>query len=543
MLRPHGRRAAFFFLCLTLAGCSGASSVTRRNAPDTVVVRSQQEPDRLNPTLSSALSVVDVCTPMMNGLVGLDDHMHPYPDLLTVLPTPENGLVLPEGAGMKVIYHLRPNVRFHDGLPLTSHDVVFVWKMHMDPKVLVASRDGYDQITRIDTPDPLTAVIHFKRPYAPYLWLFSLPNDPILPAHLLEHSPDLNLDAFNRAPVGTGPFKFKEWVAGDHVGMDANPDYFGGPPKLKHLYFKFIPDDNAAFIQLANGDIDVYADFNLGQLGALKQLPYIKLANVPALTFEQISFNLDKPICRERAVRVALALAINKAELSHRIFHDVWPVAHSTEHPLSWSYNPRLTDYPYDPAQARQMLSNAGWQPGPDGIRVKNGRRLSLTIISTAGRKIREQAELVLAGYFKAVGAELKIQNVEGGLLFAGSPTGLLQNGQYELSLFAWSSSVDPSGNFGLWHSKQVPPEGGNTTRFRDPEMDHVLEIGNHELNQKIRQGAYWRMGEILSREEPIIPLVYWTELHGVNRALRNFRANPTSSRYVWNVKDWYIAP
>lgn len=530
---------------LGLGGCGATSgAVPRRNAPDTVVVRSQQEPDRLNPTLTNSIAAVDVCTPMFNGLVGVDDRMQYYPDLLTVVPTLDNHGVELEGDGMRVTYHLRPGVTFHDGVPLTSHDVWFNWKLHMDPRALVSSRDGYDQITRIDTPDPTTAIVHFRRPYAPYLGLFALPGDPILPAHRLEHSQDVNLDGFNRAPVGTGPFRFRRWVSGDYVELEAFPAHFRGAPRLRKLYFKFIPDDNAAYLQLANGDVDVAADLNLNQLPAARLLPHVAIANVPSLTFEQISFNLERSLGKERSVRQALAQAIDKRELAHRVFKNVWPVAHTSEHPLSWAYNPRLREpYPYNPPRARALLEAAGWKLGPDGIRTRRGTRLSFTLTSTAGRKIREQTELVLVGYFKAIGVELKLKNVEGGLLFAGYPSGLLQGGKYDLALFAWTASVDPSGNFGLWHSRQVPPEGGNTTRFRHPEMDRVLEIGNRELRPAARQSAYWRMGDLLQAELPILPLVYWTELHGVNRALQGFRAHPTSCRFVWNVKEWSLRP
>lgn len=530
---------ALALLVLSASACASSDArVERRNAPDTVVIRSQQEPDKLNRYLSNAISTVDVCTPMTNGLVGVNDQMHYYPDLATVLPTVENGLVKREGKGMAVTYKLRPNVRFHDGHPFTSNDVRFVWKMHQDPKVLVTSREGYDKITAVDTPDPLTAVVHYKEPYAPYLEMFST----ILPAHLLEKSPDLNRDPYNRAPVGTGPFKFKEWVAGDHVGMVANPDYFGGAPKLAKLYVKFVPDDNAAFIQLANGDIDVYADFNLEQVKAAKRLPHVRIDNVPSLTFEQLAFNLEKPVFKERAVRVALAHAIDKEELARTLYKGIWPVAHSTEHPLAWSFNPKLGAlYPFDPGKARAILDEAGWKPGPDKIRVKDGRRLSFTVNSTAGRKIREQVELVLAGYFKAVGAEMKIQNVEGGLLFAGYPSGLLNGGKFEAALYANTTSVDPAANMSSWHSRMVPPTGVNNTRFKDAELDRVLEEGNVKLSKSERQPLYWRMSEILGREVPTIPLAYWTEMHGVNRRLKGFKGNPTSSRFVWNVKDWEI--
>lgn len=498
----------------------------------------------LNPMLTDALSAIDVCTPVFSGMVGIDDHMRFYPDLCTVVPTVRNGLVKREGAGMEVIYHLRPGVKWHDGAPFTSHDVWFNWKYVMDPRVLVTSRDGYDLITAVDTPDPLTAVVHYKLPYGPYLGIFSLPSYPMLPAHLLEHSPDPQHDAFNRAPIGTGPFRFVRWEAGEDVELAANPDYYRGKPRLKHLFFKFVPDDNAAFIQLTNGDVDVYSDFNLDQKPPLARYPDVSLSQVPSLTFEQLSFNLDDPILKDVIVRRAIAHAIDKAQISKTVYRGLWPVATCTEHPLAWDFPPHHREpYPYDPAKARKMLAVDGWLPGPDGIRVKDGKRLALTIMSTAGRKTREEDELILKGYLQAIGIDLSIQNTSGELLFAAYPAGLLQAGKYQCALFAWSSSVDPADNLSLWSSTQIPPRGENTCRIRDPELDRVLLLGERTLDEAARRPYYLEMTRILDREEPLVPLVYWTELHGVNRQLRNFRPNPTSSRFLWNCQDWYISP
>jgi len=126
-------------------------------------------------------------------------------------------------------------------------------------------------------------------------------------------------------------------------------------------------------------------------------------------------------------------------------------------------------------------------------------------------------------------------------LLFASYPTGLLQSYKYDTALFAYSTGVDPSDNLANWHSHQVPPEGQNTTHFINAEMDRVLDEGNRTLARKDRQPLYWKMTDILNANLPVIPLVFWTEMHGVNRHLMNFRANPSSSRFVWNVQDWYI--
>ncbi|HEY9722291.1 MAG TPA: peptide ABC transporter substrate-binding protein, partial [Oscillatoriaceae cyanobacterium] len=389
---------------LVLSGCA-ADRVT--NNGDMIVFSEQQEPDALNPIISDMLATVDATSPILEGLATVDDKLNYVPVLATTVPTVENGLVKIEGKQMVVTWPLRHGVLWQDGKPFTSADVKFTYDVIMAPDVKVITRDGYDKITKVETPDPYTVRVTFKQVYATYPLLFGT----ILPQHLLwkdlrDSKGDLiNKDPFNRHPIGTGPFKFKEWVSGDHITMTRFNRYWRGKPKVSALEMRIVPDENAAFTLLKSGDIDIYQSAAIAQYNALRKLKHVTINPQPALMWELISFDLKKPILQDLRVRQAIAYAINKPQISDKIYQGLFPVAYSDQSPLSWAYNKKLESmYAYNPDKARQLLDAAGWKAGYDGIRVKDGKRLSIRISTTTGRKPRELTEQVLRYYLKQVG-------------------------------------------------------------------------------------------------------------------------------------------
>ncbi len=548
-----GRRKALGIALLAatvVAACEPSKSpdgrTTGTSSPTgpTVVFQSQQEPDSLNTIISDMVASRDATTPMMSGLVTVNDQMAYIADLAEKVPTVENGGVKMAGKTMTVTYKLR-TAKWHDGKPLTSDDVKFTWDVMMNPTVRATTREGYDKIAGVDTPDPQTVVLRFKEVYAPYLNLFGT----IVPRHLLEADVKneerpgdsrFNHSDWNRHPIGSGPFKFKEWVAGDHISYQANPDYYGTKPKLSGLVFKIVPDENTAFVQLKSGDIDIYQSAALTQYEQLKGLSEITVYETPGLTYEHIDINLDHPVLKDPAVRRAMTLAINKDEISKKIYKGLYKPAYTDQSPLSYVYNAQTEAInAYNPAEARKVLDAAGWKPGQDGIRAKDGKVLSFTIASTTGRKPRELTEQVLIQYFKEVGIGLKISNVPGPKLF-GRPDGLLYSGNFDLSLYAWTTSPDPS-NITLWHSKQIPPGGQNYVRYRNPEIDRLTEEGTRVVDKAKRAEIYKRIQAIMAEDIPMIPMLYWTTLDAVNKRIKGFKPNPTNSGNLWNCQEWYV--
>jgi peptide/nickel transport system substrate-binding protein len=533
----HGdlkRGSLLLLAAVVLAGCPQRAG-TRDDNARTIVVRSPQEPDGLNPYLTGMSAAVDAYQPIFSGLLAVDDQLHFVPDLALEVPTPENGGVASEGKGMVVTYHLRHGVRWHDGRPFTSKDVAFTQKVIADPKVLVVERQGHDLIDRVETPDPYTAKVHFREVYAPYLQLFKA----ILPAHILEHEADINHCAFNRAPVGTGPFKFDNWRSGDRLAYKANPDYFRGAPAFDRLEFKVVPDDNAAFVQLKNGVIDVYQTVNLSQYRAVQKLEGVKVYTTPALLWEHLSFNTEKAFFKDVRVRQAIAMAIDKNVLSDKVYDGVYKPAWCDQNPRSWAYSPDLVnDWPYDPARAARLLDEAGWKPGADGVRVKDGKRFSVSFSTTAGKKNRETAQLLIRHFLKQVGIEVKIANYAGVSLFGAYPTGIIKSGKFDMAMWAWETGPDPD-NLNSWHSDRIPPNGSNQTRYRNKDLDHVLEAATRTFRQNERQALYRKASHILAKDLPNIPLLYWTVLDAATTRLEGFRPNPSSAGNLWNVYEW----
>jgi peptide/nickel transport system substrate-binding protein len=531
---------------LCLDGCAGQKQLQSNGF--TIVFHQQQEPDALNSMISDMVATSDAVRPIQEGLVAVDDQLRVVPVLATVVPSVENGLVkaLPKGQGMVVTWPLRRGVTWHDGKPFTADDVSFTYRVIMHKNTRIATRDGFDKISRVEILDPYTIRFTFRQIYAPHELLWHN-TGAILPKHVLEsyiQDPDgdsINKAPFNRHPVGTGPFKFKEWVSGDHITMVANERYWRGRPKVDALTMRIVPDENAAFTLLKSGELDLYQSASINQFSALKKLDHVRLSAMPSLTWEHLDFNLGLPIFKDLRVRRAIAYAIDKEQISSKIYHGLYAVAHSDLAPLSWAYNRSVENrYPHNPAQARRLLDEAGWHPGFDGIRVKDGKRFSIRISTTAGRKTRELTELVLKHYLKKVGIELVIDNAPGAILFGPYPTGILKGLKFEMAMSAWSAAPDPD-NFSLWHSSQIPPNGQNHVQFRDTELDQLLTDGTRSLRRDERRRIYQRAAEILADKLPMIPLLYWSQLDPINVRVRHFKPNPSSMGNIWNCYEWEV--
>ncbi len=532
-----------FVAAILMTGCSPQGEPRVASTPGkpiqggTVIVQEQQEPDALNKAISSMMASTNVLTPLMGGLVTYDDKLNYLPDLAEEVPTLANGGVKLDGDRMVVTYKLRKGVRWHDGHPLTAEDVAFTQSVYMNSKVKVISREGYNKVSRVEIVDPHTVRIHFKQRFAPYVEMY----DKLLPKHLLEKSPDLNKDPFNRAPVGAGPFKFESWKSGDSITLVANPDYWRGKPKIDRIIYKFVPDENSAFVQLKSGGLHVYQHAAITQYKALKRLPGVTIYETPAATYEHLDMNLDKPYFQDKRVRKAIAHAINKPEISKYIFKGLWQEAWSDKSPLNYHYNPAVENlYPYDPELAKRLLDEAGWKVGPDGTRVKDGQRFAIKISTTAGRKPRELTELLVQHYLKQVGIQVTIDNYPGAILFGPHPDGHLRGGKFDMALYAWVSPVDPN-NLNLWHSNSIPPNGQNSVRWRNPEMDAMLEAGLVTLDREERRRIYQRAQAILAEDVPMIPLLWWTNLDVASSKLLNFKPSGSANGNFWNAHEWQL--
>lgn len=523
-----------------LSGCSGKKSEVQQPAKQLqqggqLVYGSLQEPNTLNPLLSDLLATAEVGSLIFSGLVVTNDRGQWVPDLAAEVPSLQNGGVSPDG--LTVTYRLRPGVVWHDGTPFTANDVKFTWQTIMNKRNEGISREGYDRITSIEVPDKQTVVIRFRDFYAPYLTLFPV----VLPQHKLEGVEDLAKAPFNRSPVGTGPFKFREWRIADAIVLDANPSYHLRKPVLDSIVYRIIPDMTILLSQLKAGTLDVVSNIPLTQLESVKALEGIRLIVTPGRTWEHIDFNLDNALFQDTRVRQAILMAVDKQALVATALKGAAVIAATDQSPLSWVYNPALKPVPRDVNRARELLAQAGWTLGEKGIYTKDGQNLAFSLTTTSGNKTREAVAAMLVQQLKEVGIQLDVRYLDVPLFFGDT----LKNRRFETAMYAWVVGVDPD-NHSFWHSRQIPGrsngyEGQNYPGWRNTEVDNLTEQGLRTVNGEERKQIYYRIQDIFVQDVPVIPLYFRSSIDAVKNSVANYKPNNTPAGNLWNAYEWGV--
>jgi peptide/nickel transport system substrate-binding protein len=356
------------FLAAVLAVAFGASGASGQEPKQggTIIVGLAGNPPGFNPNINYSTLTHLPTGQIFNSLVGYDYDMNLQPELA------RSWTVSPDG--LTITFALEPNVQFHDGKPFTSADVAYSVEVAREHHPL--GKKAFGSIERIDMPDPHTVVFRMKEPYPPMMSFLGTWYLSIIPKHIYAGT-DPTKNPANQRPIGTGPFRFKEYVAGSHVILEKNPTYWRkGRPYLDRVVFKIMPDETARVIALERGELDLqgYYGFPFSELERLRKLPELKT------TFDPTAFaplmmapiNLRGPILSKPEVRQALAHAINRGEILERALFGVGKVAVSpVPSSLAWAHNAKVRQYGFDPAEANRLLDRAGLARGADGTRLK----------------------------------------------------------------------------------------------------------------------------------------------------------------------------
>ena len=525
------------------SGSAGADSAAGPVHGGRLIIGVQQEPEMLSEILNSMATNNMVCNLVFSKFVKYDDKFQLIPDLITEIPSVENGGISPDYR--TYTYHLRTDARWHDGAPVTSRDARFTYQIIMDPKVNVESREGWDVVESVETPDDHTIVFRLKRSYPDFV-TETFYDESVLPEHLLKNSRGqlFHSAKFHHAPVGSGPFKFESWTAGSHLTLVANPDYYGDGPYLDQIIFKFVPTENALLVQLKTGEIDMFDNANINFISQLEVIQGVRVYRTPMLMYEHLDLNTEHPVLRDRRVRRALSYATNKQEIADRIYNGLVKVTALDEFDATSYYSPEAAARAtYEPAKARRLLLEAGWKDTDgDGICDRNGQPLKLSITASSGQPNRERTELVLRDQWRQVGIDLELANFSPTVLYGTyEDGGILKRGKFDVAMYAWLSSPAPSRREALYASTSIPPYGQNHPRFVNAELTRLLEQGSTESDAAKREQVYRRVQEILVDEAPVIPLFWYTAIDPVTTRLKNFRPNATQSADTWNAAQWYV--
>jgi len=511
-----------------------------------------QEPETLNWYYTSQTVAEAVLQVAVEGLVRPDAEGNYVPVLAKELPTEKNGGVKISGGKMDVTYKLLSDVKWSDGQPFSSADVVFTWQAIMkDPKV--RSREGYDRIDGIDTPDPQTAIVHYKEVYGPYASRFRF----LLPKHLLEGT-DISKTNYVRTPLGTGPFKITEFKAADHITAERNPNYrLKGKPNLDRIIFRSVPSREVAVAQLKAGEVDGMWNLLEAQVPDLERSTDIKVVSVIGPDVERIEFNLAKPanpadpgvahpVLGDVNVRKALLLATPKKQIIDKLlFGKATPGTSPVS--IGWASSKDAKQDDYNPSRAKQLLDQAGWTPGADGIRTKGGVAAHLTISSTTGDKVREQVEQILVDEWKQIGVKLEIKNFPSSVLFGSWSAGAARKrGNFDVNMYASNPDPDPHETVNQrFSSKNIPrPEnngaGFNYNRFSNTEVDRLIDQAGSTIDLDARKKAYSQIYKLVNDSVINIWLYNRSRIDAFRTNVGGYKSIPWDN-ITGSAEDWFV--
>lgn len=524
-------------------GMAAAGLAANPNPKGKITVGLLDTVEQLNPSLSEEMNGTYVLNGIFSQLIRLDDNGSLVPDLATVVPTVANGGV--SNDGMVYTFRLNRNAKWHDGQPVTSADVKFTWETIMNPKVQVVTRDGFDKVAKIETPDKYTVKMYLKEKTAAWLLNWAQTQGSILPQHILgklDPSEITKGGDFARHPIGSGPYKFVEFKESSYILLEANKDYYGTGPYIQKIIFKLGFNTNTLLVAFKTGEVDV-GQVQPSQYEEIQKVTRVKVYKKPASTYAHATFDLRKPMFQDRRVRQALSYATPRELIVKNLLKGVGVPATCSITPVNWAYNANLKPYPFDLAKAGKLLDEAGWKDtNGDGIREKDGRPLRMSISTNQENQIRVQIEQVLKEEWKKIGVDLEIKNYDGNTLFGD----ILENIKFDLILFAWVSGADPSDEYLMYHSQQIPSAansmaGQNYEAYRNPELDKILEDARATDDQKVRIPLYYKEQEILYRDVPMLYLYYYVNINVAIPKLAAFKPAGFTNGFTWNINQWQL--
>ena len=501
----------------------------RPSYDDTFVESSIGDASYLNPVLATDSASSDINGLIFNGLVKYDKDLHLTGDLAKSWDISKDGLVF--------TFHLRKGVRWHDGQPFTADDVVYTYQRLVDPEVKTPYSSSYDKVKKVEALGPYTVRVTYKEPFVPALESWGM---GIVPKHVFGGATGraFNEHPANKHPIGTGPYRFREWKVDEKIVLDANPDYFDGRPHVARVVYRVIPDDAVEFLELRDKAIDTM-ELTPDQYKAYPEFfkGYRKF-RFPRAAYTFLGFNLERPPFDSLKIRRAVAHAIDKKELVDGVLLGMGRAATGPFLPLSWAFDPSVKDFDYDPALASKMLAEEGWKDTDgDGVLDKGGKPFEFTVITNQGNKMRSLSAEILQRQLARAGIRMKIRVIEWSTFLKQ----FVDKHNFDAVILGWTLSPDPD-NYGIWHSSQRKEGQYNFVGYDNPEVDRLLEEGRTTFDPEKRKAIYRKMHRIVHDDVPYVFLYYPDLLPVVHDRFVGPEVDPVSSfGFGWNFDKWYV--
>lgn len=436
-----------------------------------------------------------------------------------------------------ITFKLKSNLKWADGRPLTSEDVLFTWQLVTDENTRSPYASDYQLVKKAEAPDSLTFKVTYEQAYAPALDSWS--GLHILPKHLLKGQ-DIHQTVFARKPVGSNYYQLDQWNHGENIKLSRNPNSALGPAKIEQLITRIIPDNSAQFLELMADNID---SMGLDPIKYSRIIParpelnknlnlYKELGN----SYTYLGFNLKHKPFDDIRVRKAINYAIDKQEIIDGVYLGLGINIASPYKPgTRWS-NPNLKPYTYDPSKARALLKEVGFEDSDgDGILERDGKPFAFEIITNQNKE-REKSAVIIQRRLKEIGIDVKIRAIE----WASFISRFINTGDFDVVILGWGLGLDPD-QYSMWHSSQQAPGQFNFVGYNNPKVDQLLEQGRTEFNPDKRMKIYHEFAETLLEDTPIVYLSAGYGLTAIHKRVQGI-ANPTPPAGVgYDSQKWYI--
>jgi peptide/nickel transport system substrate-binding protein len=509
----HKWRAGFirialsmFFLLISVGGTAillGCGPTA--DDPNSVTVLIESSPTNLDPRIGADGQSERIDELMFDSLVKKDTQFNLQPDLATSWDTPDS---------LTYIFHLRAGVKFQNGQILTARDVKWTLDTMRDHSILTPKYQAYRNIASIDAPDSQTLVIHMAQPDAALLWSLSDGALGIVPYG--------SGSDFQRHPIGTGPYRFVSQELDKEVVLERNPLSWQAVPKIARLRFEVVPDEMTRALALRKGSADIASNaLSPDMIWSMRNDKSLAVAESPGTVVQYLTFNVRDPYLRDVRIRQAIACGVNRPLIIATLLRGMARPADSLLPPNHWAYTNDVAYYDYNPQRAKQLLEDAGYKPGPDGI------RFHLTMKTSNDGGARELA-MTLQQQLRTIGIALDVRSFEFATFYSD-----ISHGSFGMYSLRWiGGNEDPDIFHYAFASASMPPHGANRGAYSNAQVDQLLQTAASESDQAKRTVLYVQVQQILAKELPALPLWFLDSVVIYNRRISGVEASPSGNFY-----------
>lgn len=515
-------------------GTSGSETVTASASEPryggTIVRRIASDCKTLNFVLYTTLYEDFVMRLLYDPLVDVDEKLEYTPVLAENYEVSDDHL--------RITVRMRDDIYWHDGEPITAHDLRFTMDKIRDPAIPALNKEGYfTKLDRLEVVDDRTVVFHWKEPYAPSV--YALTQIKPIPKHVYGEG-DFRRHPANRNPVGSGPFKFEEWHSSQYISLVRHDNYHGQKAYVDKVIFRVIEDDAVALNALKAGEID---EMRVTQIQWERQtvdeefLSRFNKHHYYVPSYNYIGWNCRSVWFRDPRVRLAMTKLFDRESINAKIYSGFAKLISGPFYINGWAYDRSIKPHPFDPKDAQRLLSEAGWIDNDgDGIREKDGVKFEFEMLITSGSNMAKQFAQLLQEECQKAGIRLNIRQLEGATFFDRT-----DGGEFDACMLAWRLDLDPD-LYDTFHSSQVPPNGLNHVFYSNAAVDSLLEAGRIEFDQDKRAAIYHEVHRIMHEEQPYTFINSVPDKRPINKRIKNVVISPNGPfSFYPGANYWYI--